>query len=199
MRDILQNREANEEGGDGTEEPLLGKRVKISKDPEDEDSYDEFDEKEISRNLGRKEDQDNSAVSYAQGHKQLKQFLRCFREMPRLKRNGIADHKYNAYLSECGRQGIAPRMLGVVNRRGSRGSLEADSRFMGDNYGRALGAAISKSRLLQRMVLSRNALTDKGAATILKSLRAEHQLLELDLSFNPGLGRETYERLAGYL
>lgn len=74
--------------------------------------------------------------------------------MPRLKRNGIANHKYNAYLSECGRQGVLPRMQGVVNRRGSRGSLEADSRFMGDRYGSALGAAISKSRFLQKMVLS---------------------------------------------
>lgn len=45
-------------------------------------------------------------------------------------------------------------MQGVVNRRGSRGSLEADSRFMGDRYGSALGAAISKSRFLQKMVLS---------------------------------------------
>lgn len=94
---------------------------------------------------------------------------------------------------------MPPRMQGVVNRRGSRGSLEADSRFMGDNYGRALGAAISKSRFLSKMVLSRNSLTDKSASSILSALKAEHQLVELDLSYNPGLGRESYALLASYL
>ena len=32
----------------------------------------------------------------------------------------------------------------------------------------------------------------------MRALKAEHQLLELDLSYNPGLGRESYEQLASY-
>lgn len=47
-RDILGNKEgANNE--EGQKEPLLGRTPKLSKDPEDEDSYDEQDEKEMTK------------------------------------------------------------------------------------------------------------------------------------------------------
>lgn len=140
---------------------------------------------------------DITATEYAQGRKQLKQFLSCFRELPGLRRNNLVENKFDAYLSECAKLKVAPRMHAIVNRRGPRSSIQADARLIGDTYANALGAGLQHTKALHKLSLARNALSDKGIKKILGALTPE--LLELDLSLNPALGRETYEKIAYWL
>ncbi len=107
------------------------------------------------------------------------------------------DNKLNAYLSECGRLKVPPRMQGIVNRKGTRSSIKADSRLMGDNYASALGAALARTKVVDKINLSRNSISDKGGMKIMEALPAG--LVELDLSYNPLLGRESYELMNGWL
>ncbi len=63
---------------------------------------------------------------------------------------------------------------------------------MGDAYAKALGEGIKGySKGLAVLNLANNRLTDKGAIPLLKYLK-KSEIVELDLSFNPLIGVNSY-------
>ena len=88
-------------------------------------------------------------------------------------------------------------MHGIVNRKGKWSSINADNKFLGDKYAVALSEGIKNSKHIYKILLSRNALTDKGLKPILIALPPE--LIELDLSHNPSISRASYDTISAFL
>ena len=101
------------------------------------------------------------------------------------------------FLSSIGKQKMAPKGLGFVNRKGHVEEMNLNSYYIGDKYAEALSEGLQISKTTRALNLSRNCLGYRGLYPILA--KAPKYLLKLDLSNNPNLGVSSYELLASML